>query len=310
MILPLFGGILLDKIGLHFGLLITITFVTVGQLICAIGGFQGTFWIMLVGRVLFGVGCETLWCVQAAFVGKWFFDQEMSFAIGFGYAVPNLCSFGAGWWVPGIAADPEDEWATRENGIGYALGTSALVCLYSWVAAIFLIMLDRNVNQIDERKMLGVEQEEKVVAPKILTGDGQHEITPNDQAIGRTETFEENQVQKLLDARPKKPPTICQQICSLELGFWLVCLDGFLTYSSVLTSVTIGQGEVGLDYEITYTDAGSIIMATYLVSAITMPLFGLFGDNCGHRVELMILGGIINISGHFVALWAPRGADY
>ena len=118
MILPLFGGILLDKIGLHCGLLITSTLVTVGQFICALGGFTENFGIVLGGRVLFGIGCETLWCVQAAFVGKWFFDQEMSFAIGFGYAIPNLCSFGAGWWVPGIAADPNDEYATAKNGIG------------------------------------------------------------------------------------------------------------------------------------------------------------------------------------------------
>lgn len=50
-------------------------------------------------------------------------------------------------------------------------------------------------------------------------------------------------------------------------------------------------------------------MATYLVSAITMPIFGLFGDNCGHRVELMILGGLFNTGGHLVALFAPKGVD-
>lgn len=156
MILPLFGGIILDKIGLHNGLLITSTFVTVGQFICAIGGFIGSFNIILGGRIIFGMGCETLWCVQAAFVGKWFFDQEISFAIGFGYAIPNLCAFGAGWWVPGIAADPNDPtgYATRDNGkgIGYAMGTSALVCSYSWLAGILLIILDKKINQIDERK--------------------------------------------------------------------------------------------------------------------------------------------------------------
>ena len=82
-------------------------------------------------------------------LSKWFFDQEISFAIGFGYAIPNLCSFGAGWWVPGIAADPEDDYLTRGPngiGIGYAMGTSALVCLYSWLAGILLIILDKRVN--------------------------------------------------------------------------------------------------------------------------------------------------------------------
>lgn len=63
MILPLFGGIVLDKIGLHMGLLITSTFVTVGQFICALGGFISSFETILIGRIIFGMGCETLWCV-------------------------------------------------------------------------------------------------------------------------------------------------------------------------------------------------------------------------------------------------------
>ena len=135
----------------------------------------------------------------------------MAFAIGFGYAIPNLCSFGAGWWVPGIAADPNDPtgYETRVNGIGYAMGTSALVCSYSWIAGILLIMLDRNINQVDERKAIQVAEPAAVVAPEVRTGTEMRDPSNISANAGRTETFEEKQVQALLDNREKKGPSIC-----------------------------------------------------------------------------------------------------
>jgi hypothetical protein len=37
MVLPLFGGVLLDKIGIKVGLMIFTTVNTLGQMVCAIG---------------------------------------------------------------------------------------------------------------------------------------------------------------------------------------------------------------------------------------------------------------------------------
>lgn len=63
MILPLFGGLFLDKVGIHKGLLITSLFVTTGQGIVSFGGAILSFNTLLVGRTIYGIGCETLYVV-------------------------------------------------------------------------------------------------------------------------------------------------------------------------------------------------------------------------------------------------------
>ena len=81
-IIPFLGGIFIDSAGYYAGLIISSVIVTIGQTIIAVGGYQGSFHLMLVGRFIFGIGSETLWVVQALYVSNWFFDQELSLAMG------------------------------------------------------------------------------------------------------------------------------------------------------------------------------------------------------------------------------------
>ena len=60
MVLPFFGGIMLDSIGNRFGLILFTTVLTIGQLVFAIGGTSENFVVMLVGRVIFGLGGESM----------------------------------------------------------------------------------------------------------------------------------------------------------------------------------------------------------------------------------------------------------
>lgn len=59
-VLPLFGGIFLDKIGIRIGLLMFTTVLTFGQFIYMIGGCKNVYWLMLTGRVVFGMGGECM----------------------------------------------------------------------------------------------------------------------------------------------------------------------------------------------------------------------------------------------------------
>lgn len=67
-VLPLFGGILIDKIGVKISLIIFTTLLTLGQLIFAIGGSAESLWIMLLGRFVFGLGGECMTVSQSAIV--------------------------------------------------------------------------------------------------------------------------------------------------------------------------------------------------------------------------------------------------
>jgi len=59
--MPMLGGILLDKIGHRAGLVIFTTFLCVGQGVFMLGGYQQNFNLMIIGRGIFGIGCESMY---------------------------------------------------------------------------------------------------------------------------------------------------------------------------------------------------------------------------------------------------------
>jgi len=59
-ILPFFSGIILSKIGIHKGLLAYALVVTIGQYICTLGGYWDSFNVLVLGRIIYGLGGETL----------------------------------------------------------------------------------------------------------------------------------------------------------------------------------------------------------------------------------------------------------
>lgn len=52
--------------------------VTLSQLIVAIGGWIRVFWVMLLGRALFGVASENLIIAQNVIITSWFKGNELS----------------------------------------------------------------------------------------------------------------------------------------------------------------------------------------------------------------------------------------
>ena len=82
LIVPLFGGILIDKLGYAKGLM-SATFLTmVGQTMIAFGVMFRQFWMMVIGRVMFGVFTELLWIVEMVDLANWFIDKEHTLAVG------------------------------------------------------------------------------------------------------------------------------------------------------------------------------------------------------------------------------------
>jgi len=58
IILPLCGGIFIDKLGLRLGAIIFAGIIALGQGIFTVGGFITNFPVMVAGRFVLGVGSE------------------------------------------------------------------------------------------------------------------------------------------------------------------------------------------------------------------------------------------------------------
>jgi MFS family permease len=56
VVIPLLGGMLIDRIGARWVLIIAAVFCVIGHFIFGFGGYENSFAVMLAGRVVFGIG--------------------------------------------------------------------------------------------------------------------------------------------------------------------------------------------------------------------------------------------------------------
>jgi len=134
MVLPIFGGIFLDKIGIRSGLVLFTIILTLGQLVFMIGGYQQSYDTMIAGRVIFGMGGESMSVAQSAIVSVWFKGKELAFALGVNMSISRLGSVMNAAIVPSVYED---------KGLGPALLVGLMVCVYSLFNALGLVWLDK-----------------------------------------------------------------------------------------------------------------------------------------------------------------------
>ncbi|HXR15011.1 MAG TPA: MFS transporter [Terriglobales bacterium] len=86
------GGLLIDRIGLRRSLMIFGVLCVVGP---AITAATGHLWMMATGRLIFGMGAESLNVAVTAALARWFRGKELSFAFGLNLTICRLGTFAA-----------------------------------------------------------------------------------------------------------------------------------------------------------------------------------------------------------------------
>lgn len=68
--------------GIRFGTIIYMFILMIGQLIVAVGGILDAFWLMILGRFIFGIGAESLAVAQNNYAVLWFKGKELNMVFG------------------------------------------------------------------------------------------------------------------------------------------------------------------------------------------------------------------------------------
>ncbi len=90
IIMVLIGGIIIDRIGVKKGTLLFGALCFIGA---AITAATGEFAIMAAGRLIFGIGAESLIVSVTVGIARWFKGRELSFAFGVNLTIARLGSF-------------------------------------------------------------------------------------------------------------------------------------------------------------------------------------------------------------------------
>ncbi|MBI2189530.1 MAG: MFS transporter [Acidobacteria bacterium] len=130
IVMVLIGGVIVDRMGTRTATLVFTAICLVGAILTAL---SGTFPIMALGRLVFGLGAESMIVAVTATLGHWFKRSQLGFAFGLNLSVARAGSY---------AADLSPAWASGAYaagwrpplviGVGFAL-VALVAAVVSWV---------------------------------------------------------------------------------------------------------------------------------------------------------------------------------
>ncbi|KAL7677506.1 hypothetical protein ACOME3_003743 [Neoechinorhynchus agilis] len=157
VILCLFGGMFVDKLGRQISVVAFCAMILLGQMLFATGAYFRRIWLMFAGRVIFGMGAESQGTAMSTYLTHFFLDKELNLAFGV------QLSFGrAGSSINMYATKPLYDQVNRwfpylDNGaksLGITLYLIGLLCAVSLIAVIILALVDyksnRSLNSVPE----------------------------------------------------------------------------------------------------------------------------------------------------------------
>jgi len=90
IILPFISGILITKYGTRQMYNILSVLLITGQTIFALGCQYNSMYTMLIGRIVFGFGGESINITQQTMVIKWFYNNELALPLGVALSASRL----------------------------------------------------------------------------------------------------------------------------------------------------------------------------------------------------------------------------
>ncbi|KAI8372748.1 major facilitator superfamily domain-containing protein [Radiomyces spectabilis] len=137
-VLPFANGILIDAFGTIPGSIFTTLLITSGNVLVALSTHSSSLSMMILGRVLYGIGSGAVVIVQETILSQWFKGRHLASVVALMLTVSRLSSFLAQATVVFIA-----KWT---GWYGYAFWFSALLCVFSLVVNLVYIALLRKVS--------------------------------------------------------------------------------------------------------------------------------------------------------------------
>jgi MFS family permease len=90
IIMVLIGGLIIDRFGTRRSVLFFTLLVMLGAVITAL---RGNLVLMVTGRLIFGLGAESMIVAITTIIARWFKGKELSFAFGLNLTFARLGSF-------------------------------------------------------------------------------------------------------------------------------------------------------------------------------------------------------------------------
>ncbi|KAF9126772.1 hypothetical protein BGX30_015091 [Mortierella sp. GBA39] len=294
IVLPLFGGYLIDRFSASRVLILFSLCVCAGQGLFAIGVSAKSIWTMVLGRFIFGIGGECLEVAQAKITTDWFKSRWLGFALGL-----NLSSARIGTALndnisPTIAA--------HGGGVVGASWAGVLVCATSLFCGIALAYLDRpesrkesgvRLDARDRNKDAIRSRKDNIVGRQAINISSDSTMTMSSVALQEEEEIEkENEM-------AEDDEMYYSEIFTLQPNFWILSLICISLYGAAVPFNHISSDFLQKKwYMKNPTKAGAVMSIPDIVSSVGSPLCGYLVDRFGHRARYIPLSAVLLIWTH------------
>jgi len=267
LLMLVFSGMILDKLGTRFTGVLAIAVMLVGAAIkyWAISGhFSGTFQLSIgswqalgetpksavmagLGFAIFGVGCEMFGIAANKAVVRWFRGKEMALAIGLNTSTGRIGTALAMF-------TPLPLYNLTKDVSTPVLVAMVLLCL-GLLVFVFFTVLDKRLDK--EEIAAGVEKDEEFKFKDVA------EIAKN-------------------------------------RAFWFIAILCVLFYSAVFPFIKFATNLIVQKFAVSDTFAGYIPALLPFSALLLTPLFGGISDKKGKAASIMVMGSILLVFVHLL----------
>lgn len=148
VILCFIGGYLIDRyFGVRLGTVIYMTILLIGAVTFALGVYINAFWLMILGRFVFGIGGESLQVAVNNYVVLWFKGKELNMVFGLQLSFSRFGSTVNFWVMEPIYRWVGNSYSGYER-LGVTLFIASLTCLGSLICGLILGFMDHRAEKI------------------------------------------------------------------------------------------------------------------------------------------------------------------
>jgi len=257
----LFGGYLIDRIGTRRASLLFSFLVVGGAAIVAAA--PNLPWLYL-GRIVFGMGSETMIVAQSAILARWFTGKELALSFGISLTISRLGTL--------FSFNTEALLAER-IGFRGSLWVAAALCLASLVCNWIYLLLDRRAEPV-------LHLPEAGAGDKIAWADVKRFRASYWYAV-----------------------MICVTFYSAIFPFTALSTDFFHDKWGLPQASAEGQGFIeGVFYNLThmFSTAQGTTSIIITASMICAPFAGGLLDKLGRRASVMVIGSLLMVPAHLL----------
>ncbi len=285
IIMVLIGGLIIDRIGTRTSVIIFTALIMLGALVTAV---TGNIVVMSAGRLLFGLGAESMIVAITTVIAKWFKGKELSFAFGLNLTVARLGSFLA-LNSPTWGKSLYEYWQTP-LWITVAAGIFALFCvviyffLDIYASKNYALATEGEQDKILLSDILRIQENKKWLYLAIVA-----------LALGVLLILAPENWSIYLIVFIVAALTLFLKSSSFPKSFWYITALCVTFYSAMFPFQTFAIKFFQEAHGTTREVGGNLSSILTLFAMIFTPLFGLLADKIGKRSLLMMFGSLLII---------------